>query len=194
MMGQAVAIRALTFLQHAAPPVQGPIGPFTDQQFRQQLALEAMRNGWAHHAPDILVPIALFTMVAVVVWLAVRGKQARIRAQAELQKHLLDKFASGQEFAAFLESKGGQKFLNELWSPRANARERMARSLSAGVILSALGVGCLVLAFFAGHQHGLIVPAVILLALGVGFLIVAYIANRLSKQWAENPQSGPVNP
>jgi uncharacterized membrane protein len=145
-------------------------------------------------AASILVPISLFAMVAVIVWLAVRHKQARLRAQAEVQKHLLDKFGSGQEFAAFLETKGGQKFLDELSSPRPSVRERMVKSLSAGVILSALGVGCLALALFVRGQHGLIFPAVIVLALGAGFLIVAFISHRLSKQWGKSDESGAANP
>lgn len=136
---------------------------------------------------------ALFILIGVIVWLGTRAQQARLHAQAEFQKNLLDKFGSGQEFAAFLESEGSQKFLEQLWSPQAGARQRLLKKISIGVIFSTLGLGLSALAFFAHDQRGLIVTGVIFLALGVGFLISAFISNRLLKQWGESAESGALH-
>lgn len=144
-------------------------------------------------AAGIVVPVALFAMVGVIVWLALRNKQVRLRTQAEFQKSLLDKFSSGQEFAGFLESEGGKKFLDQLWSPRASARRRLLAIIVLGVIFSTVGLGLLALGFFAHGQRGIMFPAVVFLALGVGFLISAVITNRLLKQWGEGAESRAVH-
>lgn len=140
-------------------------------------------------AVAMVVPIATLVFVGLIVWLALQGKQARLRTQAEFQKSLLDKFSSGQEFAGFLESSGGQKFLEQLWSPLASDRRQLLKNISIGVVFSALGLGLFALAFFVHGQRGIIIPAVVFLALGVGFLISAVITNRLLKQWGESAQS-----
>jgi hypothetical protein len=188
-MAHAMAAHFLALWQQAGTVAS----PMTAQQFHQHVAFEAVRQGGPPSGRGILVPLGFFAVILAIVWLALRNGQARIRARSEFHKQLLDKFGSGQEFTAFLESKGSQRFLDELWSARRGSGDRMLRMLSIGVVLSSLGVGLTFLAIFLRGQRGLIVVAVILLALGVGYLIVALITHRLSKAWAQEPQSGGTN-
>jgi len=44
-------------------------------------------------------------------------RQAELRARAEFQKQILDKFSSGKEFADFLGTEGSQRFSGELLEP-----------------------------------------------------------------------------
>lgn len=144
------------------------------------------------------VPVASFVFVCVfvgvIVWLVLRSRQASLRMQAEFQKNLLDKFSSGQEFSAFLESKGGQKFLEESWMPRGRARQRVLPIIVLGVVFSTVGLGVLGLALFAQYHRGAISSAVVFLSLGVGFLISGFISNRLLKQRGESGESGSLHP
>lgn len=127
----------------------------------------------------VLVPISSFGLVAFVVWMLVRNSQAKRRAWTEFHKQLLDKFASGGEFAQFLDTKGGQRLLEGLWSQQVNAKERILRSMRGGVVLTILGLGTLGLSY-AGHH--LLVPGVLILALGIGFLVSTAISYRLSNK------------
>ena len=134
--------------------------------------------------PGILVPIGpplgLFALVMFTFWLLIRRSQARTQVRAELHRQLLDKFGSGREFAEFLESKGSQRLLEGLWAQQVNAKERVLRTMGAGVVLTVLGLGALALSW---RTEGFVYPAVLCLALGGGFLVSTGISYRLSKKW-----------
>jgi hypothetical protein len=186
MIGHAVVGWGLWALQEAAPLNPGEL---TDQQFGQRIALEAVRGrGASGNAVGILVPLGLFAMIVVLVWLGTRRRQAQIRATAEFHKQLLDKFGSGREFSEFLESPGGQKFMDELWSRDSRPREQILRVVRAGVVMAVLGLGLLGLTLL---RRGFLIPGVIVLCLGAGFLISAAVSQYLSKKWASGGPGGP---
>jgi hypothetical protein len=135
-----------------------------------------------------VVPIALFAMIVLIVYIASRRRQAEVQARAEFQKQILDKFSSGKEFAEFLGTEGSQRFLATLSAPAFSARYRVMRTLRGGIITAVLGFGFLLL---TGVRHGFIVPAVLLLALGVGLLISAAASYYLSRKLSG---SGPATP
>jgi hypothetical protein len=129
-----------------------------------------------------LVPIGVFAMVVMIVWLVHLAKQKRLSEQAELQKHFLNKFNSAQELTQFLDTPQGQSFLKDMriGGDAAGPKDRIIRSVKGGILLLALGAGFLILLRF---ERDLIYPAAILLALGVGFLIGATVSYWLSKRW-----------
>jgi hypothetical protein len=132
--------------------------------------------------PETLVPIAVFTMVVLIIWIAHLGRKNAIQQKAELRRHLLDKFNSGQDLSQFLATSQGQSFLQELEiSQRAgSAKHRILGSITAGILLLGLGIGFLAL---LRYESDLIFPAVILIALGVAFLVAAGVSYWLSKKW-----------
>jgi hypothetical protein len=133
-------------------------------------------------AVGFLVPLGAFAMVVLIVWLVHLSNKNKIREQAELQRHFLNKFGTGQELTQFLETPQGQRFLKEMTikDDARGPKERIIGSVKGGIVLLALGV-----AFFAllRIEHDLIYPAVILLALGIGLLISAAVSCWLSKKW-----------
>ena len=140
----------------------------------------------------VFVPIAVFVMIVFIVWFGTREKQARVQARTELHKHLLDKFGSGTELAQFLETEGGKKMVEDLGKDRASPKERALKLMVAGIVLTCLGAGFLVLMY---KTSALVIPGGILLALGIGFLIAAFVTLRLSKSWeADNERSKPGGP
>jgi hypothetical protein len=179
-----VGTNAVHFLLQSVEPNAGSMTP---EQFRQQIALEAVRHNPANGPVSILVPIALFAMILAIVWLGMRQKQARLRIQAELHKQLLDKFGSGREFAEFLASPGSQRFLEGLWSKSSESKERPLRN---GIILATLGLALVGLSLM---KKGLLIPGVIVLALGAGFLISSAISYRLAKELNQPKESRPGN-
>jgi hypothetical protein len=190
MIGQLVVAKGMPLLLQA--PQTGP-DQLTPEQ-RLQMMRESM--AWmerldAAEGPitsilALLVPFALFALIFGIIWLAYRNRQAKIRAQAEFNKQLLDKFGSGREFSEFLESKGSQRFLDAMWSQGPGRHGQVLATLRTGIVMTALGLGFLVLSWWT---RGMRFPGVIVLALGAGFLISAAISHRLSKRWEEKAAS-----
>ena len=169
---------------------KNPLG-LTPEQI-QQLGLEALRRhgNAAEGILALLVPFAFFATILVICWLLLRYRQTRMQARAEFHKQLLDKFTSGREFAEFLESKGSQRFLRELWSQSMGPKDRILNAMRIGIVLAVLGLGMLGLSL---TRTGFVVPGVLVLALGAGFLVSTAISHRLSKQWEQDQKSDREN-
>jgi len=127
----------------------------------------------------ILVPFGTFALTGFIIWLLVRAYREKLRARADLYRELLTKFSSGQELGGFLGTQAGKNFLQNFWSTRTDPRERFVKAIGAGLILTFLGVGFLVLTL---KEPDLVVPGVLLVALGIGFLVAGGISYRLSKK------------
>jgi hypothetical protein len=133
-------------------------------------------------AVGLVVPLGAFAMVVLIVWLVHKKVQHKIHEQAELQKHFLNKFGSGQELTQFLDTPHGEWFLREL-SIRDSARrpkDQIIASVRGGIVLLGLGIGFFILMRI---EHDIIYPAVILSVLGIGLLISAAVSYWLSKKW-----------
>ena len=168
--------------------LQQPTPSPGEEAIKQAIAKSMAEGGpFGHYGPfgwpGILIPtlstLGSFALVALIGWLIYRRSQARMQARTEFHRQLLDKFTSGGEFAAFLNSSGGQRLLEGLWSQRMNAKERIIRSMQGGVVLTVLGLGALGLSI---RNHGMVFPGALVLALGAGFLISTAISYRLSKK------------
>ena len=153
----------------------------------QQIALEAVRHGPMNVLTGIFVPLGLFAMIFGIIWLRWRQQQALYQTRAEFHKQLLDKFATGRDFAEFLESKGSQRFLEELWSQGAQPKEKTLRN---GIVVAMLGLSMLALTWV---EKDFVIPGVMLVAVGAGFLIAFAISRRLSKSRTLANDPGPGN-
>ena len=127
----------------------------------------------------ILVPSGFFALTGFIIWLLVRAYQEKLRARTDLYRELLTKFSSGQELGEFLSTEEGNNFLQNFWSTRTDPRERLVKAIGAGLVMTFLGVGLLVLTF---KEPEMIIPGVLVVALGVGFLVAGGISYRLSKK------------
>jgi flagellar basal body-associated protein FliL len=131
---------------------------------------------------EFMIPIALFAMVVLLVWIGNKAKSARMQEQSELRKRLLDKFASGQELTEFLATPQGQNFLKEqeMGAVQRSPKGRIIYTIGAGVVLVMLGA-----AFFAlmYQERELVIPGTIVTALGLGLLIASAISLYLYKKW-----------
>jgi hypothetical protein len=192
MMGSPLTTQVLMLLQQAEPP--NPGGLTSDQ--KTQIALEALKQHGSSAAGilTLLVPFAFFALILGIFWLRFRRRQAQIQAQADLRKQLLDKFTSGRELSDFLQSAGGQRFLEELSSQDTGSKDRILRNVRLGVIFAALGLGMLVLSWTRRdlrREFDFFIPAVVFLAVGVGSMLSAAISHRLSQKWDQKQGLGP---
>ena len=129
---------------------------------------------------DIIIPVALFAMVVLLVWIGYKSKNARIQELADIRKRLLDKFSSGQELTEFLATPQGQGFLKDMETGHRSPKSRVVHAICWGVVLLMLGA-----AFFGLKllDREFVYPAMILTALGIGILLAAGISFYLYKKW-----------
>jgi hypothetical protein len=181
MVGQmmVMAAKPVAFLLQNARDYSNDLTP--DQQF--EIAREAVRHG-PDSAVAYLVPLGLFAMIVLVVWLGTRRRQAQIKAQTEVRKQLIDKFGSVPEFTAFLDSKGGRDFFGAVHSHVGDP----LRFLPGGLVTTMLGLAFLGLTLM---RRNFIIPAVLLLAMGLGLLISTAIAYKLA---SDNKNGQTINP
>lgn len=126
----------------------------------------------------VMLPIA---MVFYIVLLNTRQKQARFQARAEWNKHLLDKFASSQELAAFLGQESSERLLDEMWSEKRHGpKERILGIITPGCILTPVGIGFL---WLSPQNAPLLIPGVGMFAAGIGMLIAGAVSYGFTKAW-----------
>ena len=132
----------------------------------------------------LLIPIAGFVMIAYIVQVLVewRRQNSRVKLLTEFQTKLLERMGSGQEFAAFFQSSGGERFLETISLDRTNPYDRVIRSLQAGLVSVTLSLGLLYLGRVVEFEGiGFTISGVIILSLGAGFLLSSAAAYFISK-------------
>ena len=129
---------------------------------------------------NILVPLGLFAMIVLLVWLRHRAAQAKALVRTDVQKHLLDKFNSGEELTRFIESDDGRRFLEQLTVERTDPRAAQLWPVRVGIVLAVLAIGLLAL---STQDGGLVFPGIMALTLGIGVLIAAWVSHRLVSKW-----------
>lgn len=135
----------------------------------------------------IFVSVSTFGCLGFLIWMVgdTIRKSKMAKAQSDMQTKLLDKFGSSQELLDFMKTEAGQRFIQTApveAPPQRNPYSRILRSITAGTILTFLGIGFLSISSYAGG-HGFSVFGTISLAIGLGFLVSAGISFFLSKSW-----------
>jgi len=196
MIGAMIMAKAMPLWQQAvSPELQQAIHDEVQQQFvSRQFLFGPGREPW-NSRPGVVgafIPIAFFAMIVLIIFVIARRRQAELRARAEFQKQILDKFGSGKEFAEFLGTEGSQRFLESLSAAHSfGGHERVLRGMRGGITLAVLGIGFLLL---SPLRHGFVVPGVLLFALGAGLLISVAAAYHFSKKWSGGGPGSPGEP
>jgi hypothetical protein len=190
MISAIILAQAMPLFQAVSPDLQQAI----QEEVQQELRRGRFRGGFGAggaEALQVFIPIAFFAMVVLIVFVIARRRQAELRARAEFQKQILDKFSSGKEFAEFLGTEGSQRFLATVSAQTLGPRYRVLRTMRNGITLAVLGLGFLLL---TPLRHGFVVPGVLLLALGAGLLISAAASYHFSKKWTGGAAATPGEP
>jgi len=133
----------------------------------------------------VLFPI-FFSLIGFVVWTIFstirRYKTAKL--QAELQTKLLEKFGSGQELLAYIQSDAGKRFLESLTMEQRTPYGRILGAAQTSVVLILLALALLfVRGRVSGGEEGFLVLGSVILSLGVGFGGSAALSYYLSKSF-----------
>lgn len=133
----------------------------------------------------ILLPI-FFTLVGFVVWIifSTIRRYKTTKLQAELQAKLLEKFGSGQELLAYVQSNAGKQFLESLTVEQKTPYGRILGAAQVSILLILLSFAFLFLrGRVAGAEEGFLVFGTVTLSLGVGFGLAAALSYYLSKSF-----------
>jgi len=131
----------------------------------------------------VVLPILLF-LIGFIVWTIFstirRYKTAKL--QAGLQTKLLERFGTGQELLAYVQSDAGKRFLELMTTEQSTPYGRILGAAQTSVILILLGLAFLFLrGRVAGADEGFLVFGTIVLSLGVGFGLASAMSYMLSK-------------
>jgi hypothetical protein len=133
----------------------------------------------------VIFPI-LFGLLGFVVWtiFSTIRRYKTTKLQAGLQAKLIDKFGSGQELLAYVQSESGKRFLESLTMEQRTPYGRIMGAAQVSVILVLLSFAFLFLrARVPGAQEGFLVFGTLTFSLGVGFGLSAAISYYLSKSF-----------
>lgn len=189
MISTMILAHALPLWQAVSPELQQAI----QEQVQQELRRGRFRGDFGS-GPGVLgplIPIAFFAMIVLLIFVIGRRRAEEIRARAEFQKQILDKFSSGKEFAEFLSSEASQRFFAALSSPMFGAHYRALGMIRGGITVAVFGIGFLLL---TALRRGFVVPGILLIALGAGLLIAAAVSQHLSKKWSGGGPATPGQP
>jgi hypothetical protein len=140
----------------------------------------------------ILLGLGFFGMIAWIVYVVVDGnrRKERLKVFTDFHTKLIERMGSSTEFAAFLQSDGGRRFLESLSVEKGHPANRIMTAVQAGLVLAALGVGF----FVAGSNvavnynrvsewdvNGFRVAGSLFFSLGIGFLLSAVSSFMLAK-------------
>jgi len=143
-----------------------------------------------------LIPFAVFLVcLLAVLWvlryvLENRRWNKTFKVHEEVHTKLIEKFASGQELTAYMESEAGRRLLE--WTPPAPdlpsrgmpaTLGRIIWSITAGLILVPAGLGLLLIRDrIPDGVEPLLVFGTLALTIGAGFILSALVSYGLSKQ------------
>ena len=133
---------------------------------------------------DIVALVTIPSMFVLIAWIIFSSVRRMIAGKriAELQAKLLDRFATGQELLAYLQTEEGKRFVETASVEHNNPMARILGAIQAGVILTLIGIALLFLrGRIAGGEDAFLGFGAVVLALGVGFLISSAVSYALSK-------------
>jgi hypothetical protein len=138
--------------------------------------------------PTIVGVSALF-MIGWIVHVIVDGfrRRQQLKVLTEFHSKLLDRIGTAREFGEFFNSEAGTRFLQSLSSSEGGAPQlRILRSLQAGLVLLAVGIGFFILVdqrnFSLDAVDGLTVMATASTAVGAALLVSTGMSYLLSKR------------
>lgn len=134
---------------------------------------------------EVVVFIGMFLFWGWVVYIILEWR--KLKHKNQLQNKIIDKLNTVPELNEFLQTDGGNRFLNFLTIEGYSPKDRLLASISKGIILPMLGIAFIVITplFSTVTEDSLIFTAVgiIFIALGIGFLVSSFISYLLSKKW-----------
>lgn len=149
--------------------------------------------GFPHELVPIVIVPTFFIAMAWIIKLIVESLRwnRAFRQQSEIHSRLIDKFGTGQDLAAYMETEAGKRFLAgapigfgpDIDHRMPNAVARVLTPLQVGVVMVLLGIGFLLLRNAGPDTNTpMLVLGTIVLMPGIGFILSAGITWILARR------------
>lgn len=127
--------------------------------------------------------VTMTIFIFILTWMiySLIGNTIRRRQQNAIHTRLLEKFTSSQDFSTFLQTPGGQQYMNSLTDSDNHPGRAILTSVSSGIVLAVVGAGLLV-AGLVLRSVGTAISGLLLLLVGTGFILSALISWKLSRK------------
>jgi len=135
-----------------------------------------------YYFKDLVATIAVLTLAILAIYFV--ATSLRRRQQNEMQRHVLDKFSSAKDFADFVQSPAGQKYVMTFTDAVTSPRNSILTSLRTGIVLIGLGAG-MATGSFSGNIAAtdlLHTGANISICVGLGFVASSVLSFFLAKR------------
>lgn len=129
---------------------------------------------------NTLVPLGVFAMVVLIIWLSHVTRRRAQEQRAEIIRRMIDKFSTGEAFAQAIQGPEGSKLASALALEGGKPSKKWTGLFVGASILTFMGIGFAVLALV--RDEDLLIPAVILGATGVGIAVSAYVMWRVEER------------
>jgi hypothetical protein len=140
----------------------------------------------------ILLGLGFFGMIAWIVFVVVDGnrRKERLKVFTDFHSKLIDRMGSSSEFATFLQSDGGRRFLESLSVEKGHPANRIMTAVQTGLVLAALGVGFILAGEWGVNAvairnewdvNGFRIAGIIFTSTGIGFLFSSVASYVLAK-------------
>ena len=129
---------------------------------------------------DVFMMLTMWAFFGAILYIIATALRRRQRNQ--MQQHVLDKFASAKDFAEFVQSPAGQKYVESFADTTTSSQGAILNSVRAGVVLVFIGAGFALVNM--GHENDLLLRlGTLFVAVGFGFLVSAAISFWLAKKF-----------
>jgi hypothetical protein len=127
------------------------------------------------------VTAGIFIFVVTGMIYSIVRNTIRRKQQNTIHTRLLEKFTSSQDFSAFLQTPGGQQYMNSLTDSDNNPGRAILSSVSGGIVLAVVGAGLLAAGLML-RDIGTGISGLLLLLVGTGFILSALVSYKLSRK------------
>ena len=130
---------------------------------------------------DVVDAVLFFCFAAFILYMIFAI--IRRRQQNAMQKHLLDKFSSAQDFSEFVQSPAGQRYVSGFATSVADPVGSILVSLRIGIVVVFLGLAFFLVrtlnqdAYYFFRGLGTVVAM-----LGVGFVVSSIVSYQIAKK------------
>ena len=130
-----------------------------------------------------IVMVSMLLFYAWVAWIILEWR--KVGRKSQVHHKLLERFQSPGELQAFLQSEGGERFLQSVKIDGLAPKEKIMASFSRAAVATFLGIAVLVVGFISPEHLTIFLSAgIIILGLGLGLFAAALISLNLSKKWS----------
>ena len=152
---------------------------------------------------ETLIPLGaslgFFYMIGFMTKTIIEGRRRRERTKllADVHAKLIERVGSVKDLSELLSSEGGLKLLDSLGAEApmraAGPLDRVGSALQMGTVLSALGVGLLLVALTFGSRidqdavAGFGIFGILVLSIGIGFLVSSRASLQLARRFGLLP-------